>query len=280
MDYNARWYDAALGRFISADIVVPDFGNPQAFNRFSYVVNRPTKLIDPSGYKFCDEIGFNGACIQYPGSLVGGGSGQVLGGNKPKQAYCDLRPENCGVVGGTSNSTVSSNPQSMIIPTPIGSCSGCEFLEMSIKNTSMAWTILNDPRASYWARQLAISYIGLEALGTAAGVAGVSGLGCAAVPACEIWAANALGIGTIANLPLNNPSMMDHIFRDATGHFIEATDYAKNLLIEATKPQHLIRIDPISKAREYIMPLVEGWEIWVEVIRGIIRNGGINPPVQ
>ena len=48
--YNARYYDAAVGRFISPDILVADPANPQAFNRFSYVFNNPTKFTDPSGY--------------------------------------------------------------------------------------------------------------------------------------------------------------------------------------------------------------------------------------
>lgn len=51
-DYNARFYSAYLGRFISPDSVVPEPGNPQAFNRYSYVVNNPLKHIDPSGHCF------------------------------------------------------------------------------------------------------------------------------------------------------------------------------------------------------------------------------------
>jgi RHS repeat-associated protein len=41
MDYNARYYDPALGRFVSADTIVPNSGNPQNFNRFTYVLNNP-----------------------------------------------------------------------------------------------------------------------------------------------------------------------------------------------------------------------------------------------
>lgn len=39
--YNARFYDAALGRFVQADSIVPSPGNPQSFNRYSYVLNSP-----------------------------------------------------------------------------------------------------------------------------------------------------------------------------------------------------------------------------------------------
>jgi len=48
--YNARFYLPKLGRFISADTIVPEPSNPQALNRYSYVRNNPVKYIDPSGH--------------------------------------------------------------------------------------------------------------------------------------------------------------------------------------------------------------------------------------
>jgi RHS repeat-associated protein len=53
MDYHARFYDPYLGRFISADTIVPEPGNPQALNRYSYVGNNPVKFRDPSGHVRC-----------------------------------------------------------------------------------------------------------------------------------------------------------------------------------------------------------------------------------
>jgi RHS repeat-associated protein len=38
----------ALGRFASADILVPDPTNPQAYNRYSYAYNNPIKYTDPT----------------------------------------------------------------------------------------------------------------------------------------------------------------------------------------------------------------------------------------
>ena len=52
MDYGARFYSPMLGRFISADTVVPSATNPQALNRYSYGVNNPLKYTDPSGHCF------------------------------------------------------------------------------------------------------------------------------------------------------------------------------------------------------------------------------------
>ena len=47
---HARYYDASLGRFISADSMVPDAANPQAFNRYAYVYNNPISNADPTGH--------------------------------------------------------------------------------------------------------------------------------------------------------------------------------------------------------------------------------------
>ncbi len=48
-DYNARWYDPKLGRFLSADSLVEAPYNPQTLNRYTYVRNNPLNRIDPTG---------------------------------------------------------------------------------------------------------------------------------------------------------------------------------------------------------------------------------------
>jgi|GEM_PF-2540258 len=53
--YNARWYDPALGRFIQPDSIVPEPGNPQALNRYTYAGNNPIRYNDPTGH--AREIG-------------------------------------------------------------------------------------------------------------------------------------------------------------------------------------------------------------------------------
>lgn len=50
MYYNARYYDPALGRFISADTVIPDGGFSQAYNRYIYVAGNPVNFSDPTGH--------------------------------------------------------------------------------------------------------------------------------------------------------------------------------------------------------------------------------------
>ena len=68
--YNARWYDPKLGRFLSADTVVPGPNNPQAFNRYSYVLNNPLKYTDPTGHTCMATQGGSWDCPQNPG--IGG----------------------------------------------------------------------------------------------------------------------------------------------------------------------------------------------------------------
>ncbi|MGD9850204.1 MAG: RHS repeat-associated core domain-containing protein [Nitrospirales bacterium] len=48
--YEARYYDAVLGRFISADIIVPNATDPQTFNRYTYGNNNPILYNDPTGH--------------------------------------------------------------------------------------------------------------------------------------------------------------------------------------------------------------------------------------
>jgi RHS repeat-associated protein len=47
---NGRVYDPIVGRFVSADPTVPGFDNPQALNRYAYVLNNPLTFTDPSGF--------------------------------------------------------------------------------------------------------------------------------------------------------------------------------------------------------------------------------------
>lgn len=47
---NARYYVPGLARFASADSIVPDPSNPQAYNKYTYVYNSPLNLVDPDGH--------------------------------------------------------------------------------------------------------------------------------------------------------------------------------------------------------------------------------------
>ena len=50
-NYNCRWtLLASLGRFVSADTIIPDPTTPGDFNRYTYVRNNPLGYVDPGGH--------------------------------------------------------------------------------------------------------------------------------------------------------------------------------------------------------------------------------------
>jgi RHS repeat-associated protein len=57
--YNARWYDPEIGRFIQADTIIPEPGNPLAWDRYAYAINNPVNYTDPSGHSsegYCEQV--------------------------------------------------------------------------------------------------------------------------------------------------------------------------------------------------------------------------------
>ena len=59
VDFKARFYSPGVGRFMSPDTIVPDSGNPQAWDRFSYTYNNPLRYADPSGNIPIEGAGFS-----------------------------------------------------------------------------------------------------------------------------------------------------------------------------------------------------------------------------
>ena len=59
-NYGARLYDPVIGRFISADIIIPDLYNPQSLNRYSYCLNNPLIYVDLNGHESSDSEGEDG----------------------------------------------------------------------------------------------------------------------------------------------------------------------------------------------------------------------------
>ena len=52
---NGRVYDPLIGRFLSADPFIQEPLNSQSLNRYSYVMNNPLSLVDPSGYSWLSK---------------------------------------------------------------------------------------------------------------------------------------------------------------------------------------------------------------------------------
>ncbi|MFZ5909209.1 MAG: RHS repeat-associated core domain-containing protein [Chloroflexota bacterium] len=81
MDYDARFYVPALGRFTQPDTLIPGAGNPQNLNRYSYVRNNPLRYADPTGHWIDEGGGFatnkkkNGRLKIVSGRRVGNSDG-------------------------------------------------------------------------------------------------------------------------------------------------------------------------------------------------------------
>ena len=53
---RARALDPSLGRFLSADSVIPNAPGSQGYNLYAYVANNPTTRVDPSGLGVGDGV--------------------------------------------------------------------------------------------------------------------------------------------------------------------------------------------------------------------------------
>lgn len=84
---GARYYNPRLGRWIQPDTIVPDAGNPQALNRYSYVYNNPTQYIDPDGHEpisFFLLLAALGGLVLFSGSMLT--SDVTLPNNAPRHS--------------------------------------------------------------------------------------------------------------------------------------------------------------------------------------------------
>ena len=81
INMNGRMYDPVLGRFLSPDplIQAPDF--TQSLNCYSYCLNNPLALIDPSGYSWFSKNwkSLVAACVGIAVSAITAGSASGLG---------------------------------------------------------------------------------------------------------------------------------------------------------------------------------------------------------
>lgn len=81
--FNARYYDASIGRFIQPDSVVQWPGNPQTLNRYSYALNNPVRFNDPSGHfiQFLLAIAWVAFQGAIGGAIFGGLMAAITGGD-------------------------------------------------------------------------------------------------------------------------------------------------------------------------------------------------------
>jgi RHS repeat-associated protein len=90
---NGRVQDAITGRFLSPDPNIPDPGNTQSFNRYSYVNNNPLTMVDPTGF---DQQLPDEHCDDCAGSGTGGDGNGDPGGSGSDNPTEQLPDTGCG----------------------------------------------------------------------------------------------------------------------------------------------------------------------------------------
>ncbi len=132
--YNARYYAPSIGRFVSADTIVPDPSNSQALNRYAYVYNNPLKYVDPSGrvveihgidVNHIDEVGF--------GTAFGSSSEEVRqAAHDLWIAYLNLRWAVRQLTNYLENELVNANGQRVVVNIEMGKTANDKFSGQAI----------------------------------------------------------------------------------------------------------------------------------------------------
>lgn len=97
VDMQARLYDPLAGRFISADPMISNPLSSQRLNRYSYVMNRPQNLTDPSGMTPCAD-----ACEMEPERVSGDQLQTTASGVAGTGSTGQLTSSGSGSIGGAS----------------------------------------------------------------------------------------------------------------------------------------------------------------------------------
>ncbi len=96
--YFQRWYDSITGRFIGQDPLTGSVSDPQSQNRYVYVRNQPTSLVDPSGMEYrSDCVGGAYVCeggVGSPGADTSRNMSDTF-----RQRICGQNPWICGLTG-------------------------------------------------------------------------------------------------------------------------------------------------------------------------------------
>ena len=300
INMNARLYDPLLGRFVSADTVLPDPFDLQSLNRYSYVLNNPFRYVDPTGHEyigtqngvaaFNDGMGMGGVVATYN---MGSGEYSFADGSRIDAQGTYFAPSSDGVtlygytvanfgagtpqggngvgpdypspaaagVSGSIQQTASEPPSS-------GGCSGPAG--MCHADTSTA------TRQAAQSRQDLLDLVGY-------GVTAVL---------LNLDMPLIFGIVAKGATAKFDPNRVGHIFRDSPGHvnpgsaasqsrfaslFEGTASNSANLRSDAVQAGIITQEAANSGVRAFSQTMRNGEQIWVTVRNGVIQNAGVNP---
>ncbi|TGM95209.1 hypothetical protein EHR06_19060 [Leptospira dzoumogneensis] len=113
--YNARYYDASIARFVTADTIIDGELNTQGWNRFSYVKGNPILYKDPTGH----EAGWFDSLTSTVKGAFGVGGKSKLEEYNDKVDSMNTIPKNNGAATNQKEGTGSGNA-GKVVPNPFG----------------------------------------------------------------------------------------------------------------------------------------------------------------
>ncbi|MCU6433692.1 Ig-like domain-containing protein [Undibacterium sp. Jales W-56] len=99
---NGRIYDPITARFLSGDPLIQDPINGQNYNRYSYVLNNPTNLTDPTGFAIATAE--SKTCAETPGANCG-----IISGERNPQGEANSGESKKGDANGRGNGNGNNN---------------------------------------------------------------------------------------------------------------------------------------------------------------------------
>lgn len=133
--FKARYYDATIGKFQTADMIAPEPGRPRTLNRYAYGANDPMRFNNPSGHRYDDpsDGGYSTEPLSLASSIVL--DYQSAAANTPpsladNESVTDPAPMAPGFSGGTdrfdkrTNFGATDTPRESIANVAAGTVTG------------------------------------------------------------------------------------------------------------------------------------------------------------
>ena len=143
--YGARYYDPAIGRFITEDTYPGEMNNPQSQHLYVYVMNNPLRYIDPTGHMAKPVLLNGGGGGSWDEDDSAGGIDKPTGGNKPKDNNTDIEGLKVTKARTSPDAFIAAFFASFIAVNVIG-------VEPIITTASIAYATLDKgfEKAYYW----------------------------------------------------------------------------------------------------------------------------------
>jgi large repetitive protein len=174
LDYlRARYYDASLGRFVSADPFAGSMTDPMSLHNYQYAHANPVRYTDPTGYMTTlQELGATIAIAAQLGLVgsVGFGTGYIIGGATQGRDVLEMFGDfGAGFATGVSGGMITETYEAWS-GQPVEPKDG--FLSNAGMIAGISASILTGTRFASWASTAvgALKWVGVAGLATDLGV--------------------------------------------------------------------------------------------------------------